>query len=149
MSDLVVYSGLFTSAFLSATLLPGSSEAALLALVVSGYRNVVLLIIVATTGNVFGSILNWYLGRFAAHLRFHRWSPINDSAFERGTAWFTRYGKWTLLLSWLPVVGDPLTVVAGAMRVGILEFTLLVTAGKLARYLFIVAVGLRVNSALG
>jgi membrane protein YqaA with SNARE-associated domain len=136
-ADLAAYATLFLSAFTSATLLPGSSEAALLTLLALGHGEPVTLVAVATAGNLLGSVVNWVLGRFLSAFRDYRWFPIDGRSFRRATDWFGRYGVWSLLLSWLPVIGDPLTVAAGALRVGLLRFVLLVSIGKAARYLFI------------
>ena len=129
--------GLFVSAFLSATLLPGSSEAALVALLALGRSDPVLLVAVATAGNGLGSVVNWAIGRFFAEFSERRWFPVSAAAFERATAWYGRFGVWSLLLSWVPVIGDPLTVAAGVLRVGLWRFVALVTIGKAARYAFI------------
>lgn len=134
-----MYPGLFLSAFASATLLPGASETALLALLAAGRGEPVLLLLAATAGNVLGATANWGLGRFFASFRERRWFPARSQAYARAAAWFARYGRWTLLLSWLPVIGDPLTLVAGAMRVGLPSFLLLVSLGKAGRYLFLIA----------
>ena len=136
-TGLAAYAALFASAFTSATVLPGSSEAMLLGLLATGHGSPPALIAVATAGNVLGSVVNWWLGRLLAGLRGHRWLPVDERSYRRATAWYERYGAWSLLLSWLPVVGDPLTVVAGALRVGLPRFLLLVILGKGARYLFI------------
>lgn len=139
MTDLAAYVGLFLSAFTSATLLPGSSEAALLAFLSSGRGQAISLVMVATAGNVLGSSVNWILGRFFSTFRDRRWFPVKPASYERAVAWYRRYGAWSLLLSWLPVVGDPLTVAAGALRVGWLRFLVLVSLGKAGRYAFLAA----------
>ena len=138
MADLAVYGGLFLSAFLSATLLPGSSEALLTGLVVSGRGEPWLLLAAAVTGNVLGSLVNWICGRFLAAFRDRKWFPVSQRRYAQAAGWFERYGVWSLLFAWAPVVGDPLTVIAGAFRVGFLPFLLLVTVGKVVRYLFVV-----------
>lgn len=138
-TDLAAYAALFISAFTSATLLPGSSEAALLTLLALGRGEPATLVAVATAGNLLGSLVNWVLGRFFSALRHRRWFPIDDRSYRRASDWFSRYGVWSLLLSWLPIIGDPLTVAAGALRVGLLRFILLVSIGKGARYIFIVS----------
>lgn len=142
MTDLAVYGGLFLSAFLSATLLPGSSEALLTGLVVSGQGEPWLLLAAAVIGNVLGSLVNWICGRFLAAFRDRKWFPVSPRRYAQAAGWFERYGVWSLLFAWAPVVGDPLTVIAGAFRVGFLPFLLLVTTGKLVRYLFILWVAL-------
>jgi membrane protein YqaA with SNARE-associated domain len=129
--------GLFLSAFLSATLLPGSSEAALIALLALGKHDPALLVAVATLGNVLGSVVNWALGRWFAHFSGRRWFPVGERAYARAAGWYNRFGVWSLLLAWVPVIGDPLTAVAGALRVPFLRFVALVTVGKAARYVFI------------
>ncbi len=96
-----------------------------------------LLVTFASLGNVLGSIINWGLGRFLIHLRHRRWFPLKPAAYDRAVGWFNRYGLWSLLLAWVPVIGDPLTVVAGALRVDLLRFTVLVAIGKVGRYIFI------------
>lgn len=145
--DIAAYTALFFSAFTSATLLPGSSEAALLALLALGRGEPAALVAVATVGNVLGSLVNWVLGRFFAALRDRRWFPIDEESYRRAADWYGRYGVWSLLLSWLPVIGDPLTVAAGALRVGLLRFLVLVSIGKGGRYVFIAGVFLWWNGA--
>ncbi|MCG8592990.1 MAG: DedA family protein [Kiloniellales bacterium] len=137
MADLAAYGGLFLSAFLSATLLPGSSEALLTGLLLAGRGVPWLLLAAAVTGNVLGSLVNWVCGRFLTAFRDRKWFPVTPRRYEQATGWFERYGVWSLLLAWTPVFGDPLTVIAGALRVRLLPFLLLVTIGKLARYLFV------------
>jgi membrane protein YqaA with SNARE-associated domain len=129
--------GLFVSAFLSATLLPGSSEAALVALLALGRSDPVLLVAVATAGNVLGSVVNWAIGRFFAQFSDRRWFPVSATAFARATAWYGRFGVWSLLFAWVPGIGDPLTLAAGVLRVSLWRFVALVTLGKAARYAFI------------
>jgi membrane protein YqaA with SNARE-associated domain len=137
MPDIAGPLGLFVSAFLSATLLPGSSEAALVALLALRHSDPALLVAVATAGNVLGSIVNWAMGRFFAHFSDRPWFPVSPAAFERATGWYRRFGVWSLLLAWVPVIGDPLTLAAGVLRVGFWRFVVLVTLGKAARYVFI------------
>ena len=137
MPDLAALAGLFVSAFLSATLLPGSSEAALIALLALGTVDTALLIAVATFGNVLGSLVNYVLGRFFAHFRDRRWFPASEAAYARAEGWYNKFGVWSLLFAWVPVIGDPLTLIAGALRVDWRMFVVLVTLGKFARYLFI------------
>lgn len=121
------------SAFTSATVLPGTSEAVFLALYLTGAAPVFLLFVVASVANVAGSCVNWLLGHFAARLRGSRWLPEGEM-LARAERWFHRWGKWSLLLAWLPFVGDPLTVVAGLFRVPFATFLVLVAVAKTARY---------------
>lgn len=128
---------LLLSAFTSATILPGTSEVALAALVASGNYGVWLLVMVATLGNVMGSCVNWGLGLYIDHFRDRRWFPVSPDALDRASHWFGKYGLWSLLLAWLPIIGDPLTLFAGIMRVRFVPFIVLVTIGKAARYAMI------------
>jgi membrane protein YqaA with SNARE-associated domain len=136
-SDIAIYAGLFFGALASATLLPGASEAALLGLLTTERGSPGALVAVATAGNVLGSVVNWAMGRFLVRFRERWWFPVSGPAYERGVAWFRRFGLWSLLLSWTPIIGDPLTVAAGVLRVRLVPFLVLVTIGKTARYLFI------------
>ena len=140
MSELAVYSSLFLSAFSAATLLPGSSEALLTGFVATEQGAPALLLTVVTIGNVAGSAVNWGLGRFFIHYRDRKWFPVSEQGYHQAVRWYERFGIWTLLLAWLPIIGDPLTVIAGALRTRFLLFLLLVSIGKFGRYLFIVAV---------
>jgi membrane protein YqaA with SNARE-associated domain len=129
--------GLFWAAFLSATVLPGSSEAALLALMALGSWETVTLIAVATVGNTLGSVVNWWLGLFVERWRGHPRFPIKHAEFTRYQEWYKRWGVWSLLLAWVPVIGDPLTVMAGVMRTPLWLFLLATGAGKLARFVVV------------
>jgi membrane protein YqaA with SNARE-associated domain len=139
MTDLVLYAGLFASAFLAATLIPGSSEAALVALLVGERGEPLVLLAVATVGNVLGSVVNGLCGRFLSHYRERRWFPVSPEHYDRAIGWFHHYGRWSLLFAWVPIIGDPLTVAAGALRTPWLPFVLLVAIGKGARYLAVYA----------
>ena len=139
---MIAYLGLFASALIAATILPMQSEAVLVGLLATGERSVALLLIVATVGNVLGSVINWVLGRFLLRFRDRRWFPASDRQLSRAQAWYRRYGRWSLLGSWLPVIGDPLTVVAGVLREPIIPFLILVTIAKGGRYLLLAAVAL-------
>lgn len=132
------YLSLFASAFVAATILPFSSEALLFALLHAG-GDAVLLVAIATLGNTLGAVVNWLLGRFLLHFRHRRWFYFSDAQIERGQRWFQRYGVWSLLLAWAPVVGDVLTLIAGVMQVRLPLFVLLVGLGKGLRYVAVVA----------
>ena len=133
----MAYAGLFLAAFLAATLLPAQSEAVLVALLLAGHPPWWLLL-VASTGNVLGSLFNWWLGRGIVHYRDRGWFPVKPGALERAQRWYRRYGRWSLLLSWVPVVGDPLTLAAGVMREPLRVFLPLVAVAKTGRYLVLV-----------
>ncbi|MCZ8548235.1 DedA family protein [Mesorhizobium qingshengii] len=137
-----LYGALFLSAFLAATILPVSSEVVLAGLIVAGRGDPGLLLMVATVGNTLGSVVNWVLGRGIDSLRNRRWFPVTPDRYEQASRIFRRFGEWTLLFAWLPVVGDAFTIAAGAARVNLGVFVALVAIGKAARYAVIVAGGL-------
>ena len=139
---MIAYLGLFTSAFLAATLLPVQSEAVLVGLLLAGEGSVVLLLCAATVGNVLGAVVNWLLGRFLLTFKDRSWFPASDEGLEKAKKWYSRYGRWSLLGSWLPFVGDPITVVAGVMREPLWSFLILVTISKGCRYVALAAVTL-------
>ncbi|MHC8309844.1 YqaA family protein [Pseudomonas sp. GT1P32] len=142
MFELTSYIGLFLAAFGAATLLPMQSETVLVGMLLSGQYVASTLLAVATFGNVLGSALNWILGRSIERFRHKRWFPVRDNQLEKAQQFYLRYGRWSLLLSWVPVIGDPLTVVAGVMREPFWSFLLLVTLAKGVRYLVLTAVTL-------
>lgn len=135
----MTYVGLFTAAFLAATLLPAQSEALLVALQLAGHEPW-RLVAVASAGNILGSTVNWALGRGIATFGGRRWFPVRPEAMARAQRWYARYGKWSLLLSWVPIVGDPITVVAGVMREPLRVFLLLVAVAKTGRYVVLAAI---------
>ena len=132
------YAGLFLWSLLAATLIPLSSEAVLFAAVQSAHASPAGLFAAATAGNVAGAVVNWWIGRSLLRWQDARWFPFDAGQIEAAGARFRRWGAWCLLLSWLPVIGDPLTLVAGVLRVPIVLFLLLVTVGKSARYAVVV-----------
>jgi membrane protein YqaA with SNARE-associated domain len=134
MTALAIYAGLFAISLIAATIFPMQSEAGLVGLVLTGEYSVVLLVAVASAGNVLGSVLNWLLGIGIERFRERQWFPVGADALDRAQRWYRRYGKWSLLASWLPIVGDPITVVAGVLKEPFPTFLLLVTIAKTARY---------------
>ena len=142
----MLYLTMFVSAFLAATFLPFASELTLAASLAAG-GSASWLIAVATLGNTLGAVVNWGLGRFMEHFRDRSWFPVDSKLLQRGQAWFRRFGVWSLLLAWLPVAGDALTVTAGAMRVHIVPFVVLVAAGKGARYAVVASLAENVKIA--
>ncbi len=133
MMDLTVYAGLFVTAFLAATIFPAQSELVLTGLLLSGDYPPWLLVLVASLGNISGSILNWGLGRFIERYHERPWFPLKG--LERTQVWYRRYGRWSLLLSWMPIIGDPLTVAAGVMREKFMVFVAIVSLAKTGRYM--------------
>jgi membrane protein YqaA with SNARE-associated domain len=140
--DLLAYLGLFFSALAAATIVPMQSEAVLVGLLMADYSPW-LLVAVASIGNVLGSILNWLLGRWLERFRDRRWFPASPENLERAQRWYHRYGKWSLLLSWAPFIGDPITVIAGVLREPLRVFVPLVALAKVARYVVVAAATLR------
>lgn len=137
MFELTSYLGLFLAALAAATLLPMQSEAALVAMLVSEHYLPLALVMVATAGNVLGSVANWVLGRGVEHFKHKRWFPVRGAKLEKAQVLYQRYGYWSLLLSWVPIIGDPITLVAGVMREPLWRFLLLVTLAKGGRYLLL------------
>lgn len=130
----ISYLGLAFSACIAATLLPMQSEAALVALLAAEPNAVYSLVLVASLGNIIGSQINWWLGSQLQRWQSRRWFPVSPAQLERAQDWYQRHGRWSLLLSWLPIVGDPLTLVAGVLREPFWRFTLLVSIAKSGRY---------------
>ena len=128
------YAALFISALVAATILPMQSEALLVALLVLGDKSIVGLVLIATFGNVIGSVFNWYVGRFLTRFQHKRWFPASAKQLAKAENWYFRYGRWSLLASWLPVIGDPITVMAGALGERFMPFLFLVTLAKGSRY---------------
>lgn len=126
--------GLFLLAFAAATLLPGGSEAALLAMATLSEHSPLTLLLVASAGNILGSVLNYGLGRMALRYQTRKWFPASPTTLAKAQGWFSHWGQWAVLLAWVPVVGDPITVAAGVMRMNFTRFIVLVTLSKTLRY---------------
>lgn len=137
---MLAYCSLFFSGLLAATLFPASSELLLLALLQQGYSPL-WLFIAATAGNTLGSCINWYLGLKLRTFQHKRWFPVSAAALGRAQLQFQRFGLGSLLFAWLPVVGDPLTLIAGVLKVRFPVFLLLVFSGKAARYAILIWFG--------
>ena len=133
----MIYLSLFIISFLAATILPFSSELTLAGLVATSSYDNLLLLTVASLGNILGSVVNWILGFYSRNLSKKKWFPFKDKQIENSSKWFNKFGRWSLLFSWVPIIGDPLTLAAGLLRVRFIEFLILVTIGKVSRYLVI------------
>ena len=133
----MIYLSLFVVSFMVATIVPFGSEIYFASLLALDNYNSLLLLIAASTGNILGSVFNWICGYYAAYFIQKKWFPINQNQINKATNFFLKYGKWSLLLAWVPFIGDPLTFVAGTLRYSFLPFLLLVSIGKIARYLVI------------
>tara|TARA_B110000967_G_C18669887_1_gene452504 strand:- start:244 stop:663 length:420 start_codon:yes stop_codon:yes gene_type:complete len=134
---MIAYFFLFLFSFLSATILPLSSELTLASLLSTGNYSSFLLISIASLGNILGSVFNWFLGFYLLKHINKKWFPFRESQINQTSNWFKKFGVWSLLFAWIPVVGDPLTFVAGISKINFLLFLILVTIGKVSRYLFV------------
>ena len=136
MSDALSLASLFASSFLSATLLPGNSEVVLVAMLLSGVSQPWLLVLIATMGNSLGGLTYVILGRFFPLREKSRWQ-------EKAVGWLKRYGAATLLLSWMPVIGDLLCLLAGWMRISWGPVLFFLCLGKALRYVLVAWVTLQ------
>ena len=135
--NILIYLSLFIISFLAATILPLSSELTLAGLIATSDYDNLLLLVVASFGNILGSVINWILGFYSRNLSKKKWFPFKDEQIEKSSKWFNKFGRWSLLFAWVPIIGDPLTLAAGLLRVKFIEFLILVTIGKVSRYLVI------------
>jgi membrane protein YqaA with SNARE-associated domain len=138
MLEITGYLSLFLTAFIAATLIPTGSEAVLVGLVLADHFVVWGLLLAATTGNVLGSVVNWWMGMYVDRFHGHRWFPASPAQMIRARYYYQRYGRWSLLLSWMPIIGDPITLVAGVLREPLWRFLLLVILAKFGRYFVLV-----------
>jgi len=135
---LISYFQLFIISFLAATILPLSSELVLSTMLLTDSFDKYLLLVVASFGNILGSSVNWYLGKKILIFKDKKWFPANERQIAKGEIYFKKYGIWSLLLAWVPIIGDPLTVVAGILRVKFFTFLLLISISKISRYIFLI-----------
>ncbi len=138
MIILISYFQLFIISFLAATILPLSSELVLSTMLLTDSFDKYLLLVVASFGNILGSSVNWYLGKKILIFKDKKWFPANERQIAKGEIYFKKYGIWSLLLAWVPIIGDPLTVVAGILRVKFFTFLLLISISKIFRYIFLI-----------
>ncbi len=131
---MLAYLTLAASAFVAATVFPLQSEAVLVGLMLTGDHAVWLLVLVASLANTAGSVVNWWLGGVIHRYRNRRWFPASPEALARAEGWYRRWGHWSLMLSWAPIIGDPLTVIAGVLREPLWRFLILVALAKTGRY---------------
>ena len=134
---IIGYLSLFTISFLAATILPFSSELMLASMLSIENYNRTLLITFSSLGNILGSVFNWVLGFYFMKLQNKKWFPFNKKQISKSSLWFEKYGKWSLLFAWVPIIGDPLTFVAGTMKTNFFIFLILVGIGKISRYFII------------
>ena len=137
MTEASAFLGIFLSAFLAATLLPAQSEIGLGYLILYTDHSLGLLIVFASLGNTLGAVVNWLIGcglaKSVTKLEKIQVSP----SYQKISGWYQKFGQWTLLLSWLPIIGDPITVIAGIFKIPFKNFLLFVALAKTSRYLVI------------
>jgi membrane protein YqaA with SNARE-associated domain len=139
MTSLLTYASLFAIAFVAATLLPVQSEAVLAGLLALSQQPWWALLAVATLGNTLGAVVNWTMGLGIERFQNRRWFPATPVQLEKAKYYYTRYGRWCLFFSWIPIVGDAFTVLAGVLKERLWIFVVIVGAGKLTRYLVVAA----------
>tara|TARA_B110000971_G_scaffold99442_1_gene102316 strand:+ start:272 stop:688 length:417 start_codon:yes stop_codon:yes gene_type:complete len=130
----MAYLSLFILSFLAASILPMSSELTFTGLLISNNYNALGLLSSASLGNILGSVFNWVLGYYLLKYLTKKWFPFKKNQIDLASRWFKKFGLWSLLFAWVPIIGDPLTVVAGILRVKFFIFLILVSIGKISRY---------------
>ena len=143
MNSLEAYTSLFISSFLSSTILPGHSEITLTTLFLLEKYSQFLLIFCASLGNILGSIVNWFLGLYITKFINKSWFPFSKKQLDKASSWYLKYGKWSLFLCWVPIIGDPLTIVAGMFRFPLIIFIIIVSISKVLRYIFVGYIALK------
>ena len=134
----ISYLQLLLISFLAATILPLSSELVLTTMLLTDTFDKYLLLFISSFGNIFGSSINWYLGKKILIFKYKKWFPASEKQIAKSEIYFKKYGIWSLLFSWVPIIGDPLTVIAGILRVKFLTFLVLVSVSKVSRYMFLI-----------
>tara|TARA_B100001057_G_scaffold323915_1_gene324137 strand:+ start:376 stop:810 length:435 start_codon:yes stop_codon:yes gene_type:complete len=131
------YFKLFLISFLAATVLPLSSEIVLTTMLLTNLFEKNLLLVFASLGNILGSVLNWYLGKKLNLYKDKKWFPVSAERLKKSQYYFNKYGLWSLLIAWVPIIGDPITLLAGVLNVRLSIFLFLVSISKISRYVFI------------
>ena len=137
MNETSAFLGLFLSAFLAATLVPAQSELGLGYLVINTNYPMALLVMVASLGNTTGAIINWFIGQGIGKSVMHLEKIKTSPRYSTIIIWYEKYGLWTLFLSWVPVIGDPITVISGIFNVPLKTFLPVVALAKTSRYILI------------
>ncbi len=148
MAELLTSNGylyLFLLSFVAATVIPLGSEWLLVALLLKPLDPVTLLFS-ATIGNFLGACTTYLIAIYCTPLIAEKVLRISEASFARASSLYKSYGSWSLLLSWLPIIGDPLCFIGGAFKVPFIRFAVLVFTGKFARYAFITAATLSIKS---
>ena len=136
---MIPHLSLLLISFLAATILPLSSELALGSLLKTKEYNSFILIGTASLGNILGSVFNWLLGFYLFKYINKKWFPFKVNQINAASKRFRKLGVYSLLFAWIPIIGDPLTFIAGILKVNFLLFIVLVTIGKISRYFFVYA----------
>lgn len=144
----MIYLMLFAISFASATLLPSQSELFLGTMIIFGNYNILTLITIASVGNILGSITNYYIGRYLTRFENTRFVNKNSKIFKKATALYEKYGKITLFFAWVPVIGDPLTIIGGFFRVNFKQFVIIVSIGKILRYIVVAWIAAKANTII-
>lgn len=131
------YFGLFIVSFLASTLLPVGSEVFVVLMVSSKY-NIWLILLFATFGNYFGALTNYFIGKYGNKFILSKYIKFDQKSKEKAENLYSKWGSPTLLLSWLPVIGDPMCLIPGIMNLDIRVFSIWVFLGKLIRYMFVI-----------
>jgi membrane protein YqaA with SNARE-associated domain len=137
---MTTYLSLALISFLAATIIPLSSELALASLLSTNEHNSFILIGTASLGNILGSIFNWLLGFYLFKYINKKWFPFKENQVNAASKKFSKFGAWSLLFAWVPIIGDPLTFMAGILKINFLLFLILVAVGKISRYFFVYVV---------
>lgn len=135
---ILAYANLTIISFLAATILPFSSEIFLSVMLLSKKYELALLLFFASFGNICGSIVNWYLGKKILIFKKKKWFPVNSNQLIKSQKLFNKYGSWSILFAWIPVIGDPITVLSGVLNISFIKFVILVTVSKVSRYIFLI-----------
>lgn len=133
------YFGLFAVSFLAATLLPFSSEALVALMPHLGYK-ILLILLFATAGNYLGALTNYYVGKKGSRFIFSRYIRVGPEKLQKAQQLYERWGAPVLFFSWVPVIGDPLTVIPGLLNGNIVVFTFWVLLGKTLRYIVVLGI---------
>ena len=118
----MIYLSLFIFCLSLGTFFPFASETYLSTLFLSEKYNNFILLIFASLGNILGSLISWIFGYFINYFMNKSWFPVNKYLLQKATSIFKKYGKWSLLLSWVPFIGDPIAFAAGTFRYNVLFF---------------------------
>ena len=131
------YVGLFIASFLSASLLPFSSEAVMVGLLAAGL-DPVQLIVYGTIGNSLGSLFNYWIGSLGRLDWIERWLHVKPDKLDKAQRWIAGRGAWMGFFSFVPVIGDVLTIVLGLMKANLVITTVSIVIGKLLRYIILI-----------